>query len=262
HLRCTNDVVQVFFRPTGAVDHAVKLLQMFFVVVAVIAHEARGDTRPCTAILNPVCPACGHLLAQPLNNPHGANHVHRVRLRGTIHQERMQGFCSRIASGLQNVVQLAAGSNVVLLQYLVVPMLFRGVTDDYRAQIGVVTVEAGSATADPARALNHLLTVVAQQVAIVLHRELPRLQPPDQWHAVQAALEVKPLLHQLSQTFLSQWGVAHDLFPVTVSAMYTVLKRPLSGTIQMICSPARNWRVRRNSSSMMNSEAQPVFPRV
>src|SRR5690606_1249197 len=102
-----------------------------------------------------------------------------------------------------------------------------------------VAVEAGGAAADPARTLNHLLTMVAQQVAVVLHRELPRLQAPDKRHPVQAALEVKPLLHQLPQAFLSQWRIAHDSFPVTVSAMYTVLKRPLSGTMQMICSPSR-----------------------
>src|SRR5690606_8638524 len=140
--------------------------------------------------------------------------------------------------------------------------LFPGMADDHGAKVGVVPVEAGSATTDPTRALNHLLTMVAQQVAVVSHRELSRFQTPDQGHPVKTAFELKPLLHQLSQTFLSQWRTAHGLLPVTVSAMYTVLKRPLSGTMQMICSPSRNGRVRRNSSSMMNSEAHPVLPRV
>lgn len=160
----------------------------------------------------------GHLVAEPLDDPHGADQVDGIGLAGAMHHEGVQRLAAGVALGVNDRLALAAGRHVVGLQHLVVAVLLPGVLDHHRAHVGEVALEARGAAGDPARALDHLLAQVAQQPAVVLVGEAVALQALEDRHPAELALEVEPDAHQALQAGLALGGgdlVAHGVASLT-----------------------------------------------
>src|SRR5476649_2428101 len=106
----------------------------------------------------------------------------------------------------------------------------------------------------PQGAVLHLLAQSDKEGAIILDLETPASQLADQRRLVETALECGEHHGQLAQ------HVGDGLHQTASSIMKQTSARPLSGTTQSSFSPRLIRPLRRNSSSMIQIDAEPTLP--
>jgi hypothetical protein len=115
---------------------------MCAVIATVVAQETSLRAIDSCQFLNTAGPVVSHFLPEAFDDPHGADEPYRVCLRRAIHQVTVQRFGARISASLADDIERAAGSDKVLFENFVVAVLVERVADDYRANIGVIAIEA------------------------------------------------------------------------------------------------------------------------
>ena len=96
---------------------------MIVVVLTVVAQEPSGGGIEAGELFDAGGPIVGHAGPQPLDDPHGAEHVGGIRARRAVHQEGVQGLGPHVAELGTDLQGLAPRAHVVVLQHLVVAML-------------------------------------------------------------------------------------------------------------------------------------------
>src|SRR5262245_19129824 len=136
-------------------------------------------------------------------------------------------------------------------------MLRERMLEKSRAQFEILFADAGLCTGDPARALDHLLAMIAKELPVVAEAEFAPVELVNYRHAIEAGRKLSPQLEQPPHDL--RYAVGHH---TTSNSMKPFNARPLSGTWHRMRSPLLSKPEPYSSSSRMKIDAAPVFPRV